>query len=206
MIDPSGLSHAARVLARIDPEFPADLALRRYFADVRHLGPRERRAISRAVFTFFRWRQWLDEKAPLQKQIEQAGMIEERFIRDSRSIKPEALAAFAVPGWLKDEMVLEPGFLRKLQQEPALWLRARPGTGARLAAALGDCEITPKAPDAIHYKGSRDLFLPRNFTRALSKSRTFHRSWSATSPPRNRARPGGTLAPGRAGKRCTWPI
>jgi 16S rRNA (cytosine967-C5)-methyltransferase len=163
MSDPATLNHAARVLATVSSDLPADAALRRYLASSRHLGPRERRSISRGVFAYFRWIRWLDPKASRQKQVEGALAIGERFERDPRSVKPEALAALAVPPWLGEEMELPVEFLRQLQREPVLWLRGRPGTAARLAADLGDCATTPLAPDALRYSGTRDLFLTPQF-------------------------------------------
>ncbi|MGD1030640.1 MAG: RsmB/NOP family class I SAM-dependent RNA methyltransferase [Opitutaceae bacterium] len=163
MSDPATLNHAARVLATVRPELPADAALRRYLAGARHLGPRERRSISGGVFAYFRWIRWLDPKASRQKQVEEALAMGEKFERDPRSVKPEALAALAAPPWLREEMELPVEFLRQLQREPVLWLRARPGTAARLAAELGDCATTPLAPDALRYNGTRDLFLTPQF-------------------------------------------
>jgi len=163
MSDSSTLNHAARVLAAVGPDLPADAALRRYLGNARHLGPRERRSISAAVFAYFRWFRWLDAKASRQKQVEEALSMGERHNRDPRSVKAEALAALAVPPWLADEMELPVDFLRQLQREPVLWLRARPGTAARLAADLGDCVATPIAPDALRYNGPKDLFLTPQF-------------------------------------------
>ena len=100
-----------------------------------------------------------------QRQGWRTGMeqLHERFAKDPATVKVEALAAMAVPDWLKTEMELPPEFLRQLQKEPLPWLRARPGTGGALAAALGDCETTPAAPDALHYLGAKDLFLTAQF-------------------------------------------
>jgi 16S rRNA (cytosine967-C5)-methyltransferase len=161
--DASALAHAARVVASVAPDLPADAALRRYLFNARRLGPREKRAVSRAVFAYFRWREWLDGRTPLPKQLEQAAALQARFAADEKSIKPETLAARAVPGWLRDEMDLPAGYLRQLQREPALWLRARPGTAAKLARDLGDCEPTERAPDALRYAGAHDLFLTPAF-------------------------------------------
>jgi 16S rRNA (cytosine967-C5)-methyltransferase len=141
--DSATLNHAARVLGSIAPDLPADAALRRYLYAAKRLGGREKRAISRAVFTYFRWWRWLDPKSSLQKQVAEASALQKRFDADERSIKPEALAAKAVPDWLRDEMELPAGYLRQLQREPALWLRARPGTAAKLARELGNCESSP---------------------------------------------------------------
>ena len=163
MTDPSILSHAARVLATFSSELPADAALRKYLANSRRLGPRERRSISGAVFAYFRWIRWLDPKAPAERQIEEALAMGERFAHDPRAVKSEALAALAVPPWLAEEMDLPAEFVRQLQREPVLWLRARPGTAARLAAELGDCATTPLSPDALRYNGHKDLFLTNQF-------------------------------------------
>ena len=163
MPDSATLNHAARVLASIDRELPADAALRRYLYGARRLGGREKRAISQAVFAYFRWLQWLDAKASFQKQVEQAATLQERFAADEKSIKAEALAARAVPSWLHEHMDLPPDYLRQVQRQPALWLRARPGTGRKLATTLGDCEPTPRAPDALRYTGTQDLFLTPAF-------------------------------------------
>ena len=167
MVDSSTLSHAARVLDAVGRDFPADAALRRYLQDARKLGPREKRLVSRAVFAFFRWLQWLEPKASLQKQIEQAVALQERFNADDKSVKLETLAARAVPTWLAEEMDVPGEFLRQLQREPVLWLRARPGGAAKLARELGaggqDAEVSARAPDAVRYGGTQDLFLTPAF-------------------------------------------
>jgi 16S rRNA (cytosine967-C5)-methyltransferase len=163
MPDSATLNHAARILATVADDLPADAALRRYLYGARRLGPREKRAISRAVFGYFRWLQWLDPKASFQKQIEQSATLQERFATDEKSVKPEALAARAVPAWLRDEMDLPADYLRQLQREPSLWLRARPGTAQQLARELGNCEPATRAPDALRYRGAQDLFLTPAF-------------------------------------------
>lgn len=163
MIEQATLNHAARVLAATAEPLPADIALRQYFVAHPYLGGRERRAISRALFTYFRWYKWLDEGASPQKRVEQAVALHDKFTADPKSIKPEALAARAVPAWLREEMDVPVGFLLELQREPALWLRARPGTAGRLGAQLRDCVPTPRAPDALHYRGQQDLFRTAQF-------------------------------------------
>jgi 16S rRNA (cytosine967-C5)-methyltransferase len=137
--DSATLNHAARVLATLAPDLPADAALRRYLYNAKRLGAREKRAVSRAVFGYFRWWRWLDPKSSLQKQVEQSATLQERFGADEKAIKSETLAARAVPDWLREEMDLPATYLRQLQREPALWLRARPGTANHLAKELGDC-------------------------------------------------------------------
>lgn len=163
MTDSATLNHAARVLATVARDLPADAALRRYLYHARRLGPREKRAVSRAVFAYFRWYKWLDPEASFQAQVAQAAEWQEKFRADERSVKAEALAARAAPSWLQSEMTLPPEYLRQLQREPALWLRARPGTAERVARHLRHCEPTDRAPDALRYTGQEDLFLTPDF-------------------------------------------
>lgn len=169
MPDSATLNHAARVLTTVSPELPADVALRRYTTTAKSLGPREKRAVSQAVFAYFRWIEWLDPKASQQKRVEQAWELHERFRQNPHSVKAEALAALAVPSWLRDEVVLPSETLRHLQREPVLWIRARPGRAHALAAALGHCEPasisrqTLQPLTALRYTGSQDLFLTAQF-------------------------------------------
>jgi 16S rRNA (cytosine967-C5)-methyltransferase len=162
MPDSTTLNHAARILAA-SADAPADAVLRDYLADRPRLPQPERRAVSQAVFAYFRWRQWLEPGVPLPEQLSAASDLQAKFAADPRSVKPAALAARAVPAWLAAEMELPVEFLQHLQREPALWLRARPGTGARLAAALGHCTPAPQAAEALRYTGSQDLFRSRAF-------------------------------------------
>ena len=155
MLDSTTLNHAARILAARS-DAPADAVLRDYLASLPRLPQRERRAVSRAVFSYFRWRQWLEPRAPVRKQLEEASDLQERFERDPRSVKPETLAARAVPDWLRAELELPGEFLQHLQREPALWLRARPGTGERLAATLGHCTPAPQSAEALRFTGHQD--------------------------------------------------
>lgn len=165
MPDSAILNHAARVLGSVERDRPADAALRQYLYHARRLGPREKRAISGAVFAYFRWWQWLDPKSSRQVQVEEALRLQARFDADAKAIKAEALAARAVPAWVHEEMELPAPYLRQLQHEPPLWLRARPGTAAKLARELGNCVASDRAPDALRYTGKEDLFLSPAFHR-----------------------------------------
>jgi 16S rRNA (cytosine967-C5)-methyltransferase len=158
-------NHAALVLGLIRPGVPADAALREYLPGRRTLGAIGKRSVSRAVFAYFRWLNWLEKEESPQRRIVRALDLQARFDRDPSSFKPESLAARAVPGWLAAEMELSAPYLRALQGEPALWIRAKAGTAARVAASLGDCEgprlpatlAAPPALSALRYKGSQDL-------------------------------------------------
>ncbi|MFI5357318.1 MAG: RsmB/NOP family class I SAM-dependent RNA methyltransferase [Opitutales bacterium] len=168
MPDQATFNHAAQIILGISTDKRADTALRFYFEAHRYLGAREKRAISQTVFAYFRWLSWLDASASPQKRLEQAVTLHERFKADGKSVKTEALAARAVPAWLWAELDLpspaaREGFLRQLQREPALWLRARPGHAHTLAQSLFAAEVTPLAPDALRFTGTQDLFKTTQF-------------------------------------------
>ena len=174
MPDQATFNHAAQVLASISADQRADTALRFYFETRRYLQPLAKRAISHVVFVYFRWFSWLDPKAAPQKRLEHAFLLHERFTADPKTIKPEALGALAVPKWLASEMDLPADYLRQLQRDPALWLRARPGRAASLAKSLFAAErpnvsqlsvLNAQLPplDAVRFTGTQDLFKTEQF-------------------------------------------
>ncbi|MEY3774018.1 MAG: hypothetical protein RLZZ129_798 [Verrucomicrobiota bacterium] len=163
MPDQATLNHAAQVIAGISADQRADTALRFHFEGRRYLGAREKRAITQAVFAYFRWLSWLEPKASPQKRVEQALALHERFRTDEKAVKAEALAVRAVPDWVAGEMDLPADYLRQLQREPALWLRARPGRAHALAKSLFAGETTKLAPDAVRFTGTQDLFKTEQF-------------------------------------------
>jgi 16S rRNA (cytosine967-C5)-methyltransferase len=192
MIDSATFNRAAHVLRRVSEDTPADAALRAELAANRRLRPDERRAVTRAVFAYYRWLQWLDRRESLQNQVAAAQAFQTRFDKNPASIKPEALAERAVPAWLSGEFAPSADYLRQLQREPALWLRTRIGQTAAVARALGDCAAPgaaqlscfgfkvlgsePKTQNpeskaaifaALRYTGSRDLFHTEAFQTGL---------------------------------------
>lgn len=167
MPDQTTLNHAAQILAAVSTNERADTALRFYFESHRYLQPPAKREISHTVFVYFRWLSWLESKASPQKRLEQAVELHERFTADPKSIKAEALAVRAVPAWLWTELDLpadaKAAYLRQLQRDPALWLRARPGKSAALAKSLFACEPSDRAPAALRFTGTQDLFKTEQF-------------------------------------------
>ena len=188
------INNAARVLKLVSAGTPADQALRESLTQDRHFtAPAERRGISRAVFAYFRWLRWLAPKDSPQKQLIAALELQKRFDANPASFKPEALAARAVPDWLKDEIPwpevgavalnrpagpahadpkavggnrpyrTELAWLQQLQREPALWIRAKAGTGAALAGKLSHLIPAPQSPDALRYTGLTDLYRTKEF-------------------------------------------
>jgi 16S rRNA (cytosine967-C5)-methyltransferase len=167
MPDQSTLNHAAQILGAVSANERADTALRFYFESHRYLAPAMKRAVTQTVFAYFRWLSWLDAKASPQKRLEQAAELHARFATDPKSVKAEALAVRAVPEWLWTELDLpadaKAAYLRQLQRDSALWLRARPGQSAALAQSLTACEPTDRAPDALRFTGTQDLFKTEQF-------------------------------------------
>jgi 16S rRNA (cytosine967-C5)-methyltransferase len=163
MPDQAILNHAAQILAAVSADQRADTALRFYFEGHRYLQPPAKRLISHTVFVYYRWFSWLDPKDPPQRRLEHAVAMHERFTADAKSVKAETLAVRAVPAWLAAEMDLPHDYLRQLQRDPALWLRARPGQSAALAKSLFACEPSDRAPDALRFTGTQDLFKTEQF-------------------------------------------
>lgn len=195
MSDIAALNHAASILAKLAPGDRADTALRGYFEAHRYLQPSARRAVSHAIFVYFRWISWLDPKASAQKRLEQADDLQKRFDTDPKSAKPETLAIRAVPAWVWEEVALpdaetKAAYLRQLQRDPALWLRARPGQAKALVKSLAAGELAPTfsiqgsefsvqgpnstqnlelktpnliATDAVRFTGVQDLFKTEQF-------------------------------------------
>lgn len=167
MPDQATLNHAAQILTAVSTDERADTALRFYFESHRYLQPPAKRAISHTVFVYFRWLSWLDAKASPQKRLEQAVELHERFTADPKTIKAEALAVRAVPAWLWTELELpadaKAAYLRQLQRDPALWLRARPGRRDALAKSLFASTLTDRTPDALCFTGTQDLFKTEQF-------------------------------------------
>jgi 16S rRNA (cytosine967-C5)-methyltransferase len=158
-------NHASRVLQSLRPGLPADAALREYLAGNRTLGAVGRRSVSRAVFAYFRWLNWLEPAESAQKRVVRALDFQARFERDPAAFKAEALAARALPSWIADEMELPAAYLRQLQREPSLWIRTKVGEAARIAQSLGST-ARPSLPDslsrppdlsALRYSGAADL-------------------------------------------------
>jgi 16S rRNA (cytosine967-C5)-methyltransferase len=170
MSDSSILNNAARIIKLVQAGTPADQALRESLTQTRHYSaPGERRGISRAVFAYYRWWRWLNEKESSQTQLAAALALQARFDRSPDSIKPAALAARAVPDWLKTEMTDIPAaWLQQLQREPALWIRPKHGVESRVVPALGKCEAAAIEnfgikTNAYRYAGIKDLYRTDEF-------------------------------------------
>jgi 16S rRNA (cytosine967-C5)-methyltransferase len=116
--------------------------------------------ISRAVFAYYRWLGWLDGERPLAERIVQAAELQQGFNQSPHSFSDEELMAQAVPAWAAKEVAVTAAWLRALQGEPKLWIRARPGEGSGLEAKLGECRVPAgeALAETMEYRGGQDLF------------------------------------------------
>lgn len=159
------LKIAADIIAKSNAENPADSVLRTELKRQKSLLRNESGEISRAVFTYFRWFGWLDPQKPVAGNIFIAQQLAENLSRDPERFTNDELLAKAIPGWAKDVVDVSPDWLRALQRDPKLWLRAKKGQAGRIAEALGFSllEQNTMLTDAIEYRGSEDLFRSAEF-------------------------------------------
>ena len=115
------------------------------------------------VFTFFRWRGWLDSASPTSKQLAAVRELDFQFSSDPDSFSTEHLK-LAVPSWIGQELDITRDWLLSLQTPPTLWLRAKRGTGKRVANHLGECLRGQELlQDALEYHGDEGLFQSPEF-------------------------------------------
>lgn len=155
---------AARIVARSNPRQPADLLLRQALARRRGLTPEQSAWISRAVFAYFRWLNWVDASQTLEERIDGAMALAEQFNATPNWPSDDEVLQKAVPAWVLDEGLRDPAWARSLQRDPALWLRARPGSEAKLTEALEPgALVSGPLPESFRYTGSTDLFTTPEF-------------------------------------------
>ena len=150
---------AAGVIAKADREHPADAVLRATLKETKGISREEGGVISRAVFAYYRWLGWLDAHKPWESRLQRALELDRSFQSDPANF-PEGELDRAIPGWVREQMCVSTAWLRTLQTEPELWLRARPGQGAKLAETLGDCQVAGAGclAETVRYLGGKDLF------------------------------------------------
>ncbi len=159
------LRFTAEIIRQTSREKPADGVLRAELKRNDTLSADDRRDVSRAMFAYYRWRGWLSGKMPMEQRIKTGLEFATRFAKNPFSISAELLASKALPEWVADEVQCSPEWLRALQREPALWLRARPGRAKKLASKLGHCKASrlPLLRDAVQFEGQADLFRTPEF-------------------------------------------
>jgi 16S rRNA (cytosine967-C5)-methyltransferase len=159
------LKLATRVINQSNRDRPADSVLRTELKSQEGLPREYGRIISRAVFSYYRWLGWLDRNLKLSDQLLAALALADRYAKDPASFTDDELMSKAVPAWLTEHVTLTPGWVRAIQAEPVLWLRAKTGQGPALAERLGDCEIAGPGlmNDSVRYKGPQDLYRTEAF-------------------------------------------
>jgi 16S rRNA (cytosine967-C5)-methyltransferase len=153
---------AARVIACADRDHPADAVLRETLHDAGTLSPQSSRAVSRAVFSYYRWLGWLNKVRGANARIARALDFAERFEENPFTLPEQPLRAKAVPEWTAQEVDVTVPWLRSLQREPHVWLRARKGKGRDLGRKLRHTKLA-SLPDALRYTGLADLFQTAEF-------------------------------------------
>jgi 16S rRNA (cytosine967-C5)-methyltransferase len=164
-VNPNILSLAERVIRRSDRAHPADDVLRLELKNQRGVSPNQALEISRMVFSYFRWRGWLEERQPISDQITRAVGLANEFATRPQAFSEFDLISRAVPAWVRDEIQITPAFARSLQAEPKLWLRTRPGQGKFVSRRLRHCRSFGDGPlsDILEYQGREDLFRTSQF-------------------------------------------
>jgi 16S rRNA (cytosine967-C5)-methyltransferase len=153
---------AAEIIARSNREHSADAVLRERLKAAK-LSRAESRSVAELVFTFFRWRGWVDLSAPMTRQLGVVRELDFQFSSEPDSFSTEGLKR-AVPEWIGHEVDITREWLISLQTRPTLWLRAKRGTGKQVANNLGDCARGKnELGDALEYQGDEDLFRTPEF-------------------------------------------
>lgn len=158
------ISLAERIIGKADREHPADGVLRDELKSHQQLTRAESGEISRAVFAYYRWLGWLDKSKPMAEQIAASFEFGTLLRKDPKLFAPEDFRK-AVPSWVPGHTGLNLDWLKFLQREPTLWLRAKRGFGEGVAIELGDAVPAGKGilVDSLRYTGHRDLFRETSF-------------------------------------------
>jgi 16S rRNA (cytosine967-C5)-methyltransferase len=165
LIQPGVPALAERIIRAASREHPADGVMRAELKAQHGLSREDGARVSKAVFAYFRWLGWLNEGKPMRERIEHALALAERYALKPESFTDAELIARAVPGWLPTVMTVTGAWVRALQREPSLWLRARRGRGGALALRLRGCRAfgAGALADALEYHGRSDLFRTSEF-------------------------------------------
>jgi 16S rRNA (cytosine967-C5)-methyltransferase len=159
---------AEAIISEAEQGKRADAVLKQSFKASRSLSPEDKTLVSRAVFTFYRWRGWLDAAQSIRGQLYESESYATRFARDPESFSDAELAARSVPKWTVAKVKSSPRWMRSLQSEPPIWLRCKRSSRQAVLDALGNvvCPF-PKVREALLYRGEEDLFRTPAFHQGL---------------------------------------
>ena len=158
---PGWVKIAAEIIAKTSRDRPADAALRATLKTTKKLTRMDSREISRRVFAYYRWLQWIDSQAPVEKKIARAMELARKF-QENPTALPIASLQQAVPAWACEQLQATPEWLRTLQSEPKLWLRAKKSTASNMTNAIFGLEPGP-LPNSFLHLGEADLFRSPEF-------------------------------------------
>src|SRR5476649_132964 len=124
---------AAEVIRKTGKAKPADAALREVLKQIKDLAPFDATEIAKTVFIYYRWHVWLRDERGVESKMRFALRLDERFRTNESSVPLAELRANAVPAWTGEHMEVTDDWLRSLQRQPKLWLRAKHGQVEMLA-------------------------------------------------------------------------
>jgi 16S rRNA (cytosine967-C5)-methyltransferase len=156
----SNLDLAEMIIEKATPRIPADLLLRQTLSRRKRLTRADSAWVSRAVFSYFRWLNWLPANLPIAQRIVGALELADRFAADPRQVPDAELIKRAIPEWTGEQLPVSGPWVRTLQAEPVPWLRARRSSAADVAKLLPGCEPAPfpQFAESFRYRGHEDLF------------------------------------------------
>jgi 16S rRNA (cytosine967-C5)-methyltransferase len=154
---------AAEVIRQTGKDKPADAALREVLKQIKDLAPFDATEIAKTVFIYYRWHVWLRDERGVESKMRLALRLDDRFSADESNVSSAELRAKAVPAWTAEQMEVSDEWLRSLQRQPKLWLRAKRGTAAALTGKLFGAEVSSLLSDALLYRGEEDLFKTPEF-------------------------------------------
>ncbi len=163
MTDISVHDIAVEVVRTAGRDKPADAALREVLREMRNLPPFDAAEVSRSVFNYYRWHAWTREDRGADAAMHSARKLADRFRNDPNSFQVAELRAKVVPAWTLDAMEVNEAWLRSLQVEPTLWLRAKRGMSEVLMRGLPGLEQPDSLTDAFIFAGEMDLFRTPEF-------------------------------------------
>ena len=163
MTDISVHDIAVEVVRTAGRDKPADAALREVLREMRNLPPFDAAEVSRSVFNYYRWHAWTREDRGADAAMHSARKLADRFRNDPNSFQLAELRAKVVPAWTLDAMDVNEAWLRSLQREPTLWLRAKRGMSEVLMRGLPGLEKPDSLTDAFIFVGEMDLFRTPEF-------------------------------------------
>ena len=155
---------AAEVIRQTGKDKPADAALREVLKQIKDLAPFDATEIARTVFIYYRWHVWLRDERGVESKMRLALRLDERFRANESNVPLAELRAKAVPAWTAEQMDVSDDWLRSLQRQPKLWLRAKRGTAESLAEKFISRRSQPHGfSGCLISDGEEDLFKTPEF-------------------------------------------